>query len=103
MPSVFIAAHVDYMRTVRILPTGPETMDITVEWLFPKDTLVDESLNLENVFEFGKLVLNQDGRVSELNQKGIKARSFKEGVLMPEEHYVKAFHDWVRTCMKEVD
>ena len=103
LPSVFIAAHVDYMRTVRILPTGPETTHISVEWLFPAETLEDKSLDLENVIEFGKRVLLQDGQISELNQRGIKAHAFKEGVLMPEEHYVKGFQDWVRTQMEGID
>ena len=96
LPSVFIAAHVDYMRTVRIIPTGPETTELEVEWLFDKNTLAKPEFDLENITEFGKLVLRQDAEVSELNQLGIRSKSFTEGVLMPEEHHVKGFQDWVR-------
>ena len=96
LPSVFIAAHVDYMRTVRILPLGPEETDIEVEWLFLPETMNKNSFDLEDITEFGKLVLMQDARASELNQQGIRSKKFTEGVLMPEEHHVKNFQDWVR-------
>ena len=96
LPSVFIAAHVDYMRTVRILPLGPEETEITVEWLFLPEQLEDQNFDLENITDFAKLVMLQDADASELNQKGIKSKKYKQGVLMPEEHYVKAFQDWIR-------
>ncbi|MFT5506813.1 MAG: Rieske 2Fe-2S family protein, partial [Gammaproteobacteria bacterium] len=96
LPTVFIAAHVDYMRSVRVLPVGPEQTELAVEWLFHPETMKRPDFNLEDITEFGKLVLHQDAKASELNQKGIHSRQFSEGVLMPEEHHVKGFQDWVR-------
>ena len=96
LPSVFIAAHVDYMRTVRILPTGPEETAIDVEWLFPPESLTTEGFDIDDITEFAKLVMQQDAEASELNQRGLQALPFEQGVLMPEEHYVKMFQDWVR-------
>ena len=40
--------------------------------------------------------MQQDAEASELNQQGLHARKFEQGVLMPEEHHVKASQDWVR-------
>jgi Rieske 2Fe-2S family protein len=97
LPTVFIAAHVDYMRSVRINPIGPEETELEVEWLFHPETINQADFNLEDITEFGKLVLQQDAKASELNQKGIHSLQFIEGVLMPEEHHVKGFQDWVRT------
>lgn len=96
LPSVFIACHADYMRTVRILPLGPEQTAIEVEWLFQPETLARDDFDLEDVTEFAILVMMQDAAASELNQQGLHARRFEQGVLMPEEHYVKDFQDWVR-------
>jgi glycine betaine catabolism A len=96
LPTVFIAAHVDYMRSVRVLPIGPEETELEVEWLFHSETMNQPDFNLEDITDFGKLVLHQDAKASELNQKGIHSRQFSEGVLMPEEHHVKGFQDWVR-------
>ena len=51
---------------------------------------------MADITEFTKLVMQQDAEASELNQQGMHARRFEQGVLMPEEHYVKGFQDWVR-------
>ena len=101
MPSVFIAAHVDYMRTVRMLPLGPEKTALEVEWRFPPESLAAENFDLDDVTEFAKLVMRQDAVASELNQQGVRALPFEQGILIPEEHYVKAFQDWVRQRLDE--
>ncbi|MDH5354163.1 MAG: aromatic ring-hydroxylating dioxygenase subunit alpha, partial [Gammaproteobacteria bacterium] len=103
LPSVFIAAHVDYMRTVRILPLGPEQTEIEVEWLFPQETLDRDDFDLADITDFAILVMQQDAVASELNQQGIHSIKFKQGVLMPEEHYVKGFQDWVRAQLVPID
>lgn len=99
LPSVFIAAHVDYMRTVRILPLSVDETEIEVEWLFSPEVLADPDFDKSNIVDFAKIVMEQDATASELNQKGMHSQKYDHGVLMPEEHYVKAFHDWVRTQM----
>ena len=43
----------------------------------------------------------QDAEASELNQQGVGALPFEQGVLMPEEHHVKAFQDWVRQRLRD--
>ena len=96
LPSMFIACHADYMRTVRILPLGPEQTEIEVEWLFPPETLARDDFDLADVTDFAILVMQQDAEASELNQQGLHARGLEHGVLMPEEHYVRDFQDWVR-------
>ncbi len=100
LPSVFIAAHVDYMRSVRILPIGPEQTEIEVEWLFLPEALEDKNFGLENITEFAIQVMQEDAHASQINQAGIRSRKFEYGVLMPEEHYVKQFQDWVKSQMK---
>ena len=52
-----------------------------------------------NIVDFAVLVMEQDAAASELNQKGLRSQKYRHGVLMPEEHYVKAFHDWVTSAM----
>ena len=96
LPSVFIACHADYMRTVRILPLGPEQTEIEVEWLFQRQTLERDDFDMADITDFAILVMQQDAEASELNQQGLHSRCFEQGVLMPEEHHVKGFQDWVR-------
>ncbi len=99
LPSVFIASHADYMRIVRILPTGPEETDLEVEWLFAQSTLDDPAFDLSRVVDFAVTVLEQDAAASELNQKGLRSIRHDHGVLMPEEHHVHRFQTWVRQAM----
>jgi len=84
------------MRIVRVLPKGPTQTEITAEWLFEEATLNDPDYDMSNVVDFATLVMEQDGYACELNQQGLCARPFSEGVLMPEEYLLKRFHDWVR-------
>lgn len=88
------------MRIVRLLPLGPEETEIQAEWLFPAETLEDRSFDLANVVDFATLVLEQDVGASEINQQGLHAIRHAHGVLMPEEHYVKTFHDWYHDAME---
>ncbi len=94
LPSVFIVAHVDYVRVVRVRPLGPELTELHAEWLFPADTLEHRDFDLENVTSFPTLVLDQDAEACEMNQQGLHSRAHAHGVLMAEEHYIKQFYDW---------
>jgi len=98
-PGMFIGAYLDHVRIVRILPLGPEETEITAEWLLPVETAEDPAYDRSKIVDFAILVMGQDAWASELNQRGLHAKPFKQGVLMPEEHWVKSFHDWVRAAL----
>jgi len=99
-PSIFIAAHIDYIRIVRLLPLGPEKTEMRVEWLFSEETLADKSIDIVKAASFAKMVMQQDAFVSELNQKGLHCIQHKHGVLMAEEYDVLTFQNWVREQLK---
>ena len=98
-PSVFIAGYPDHVRIVRLMPLGPERMDLTAEWLFRPETLADPAYDIAKVVDFAVLVMEQDARACALNQQGLHAAPLKQGVLMPEEYILKRFHDWVRASL----
>ena len=101
MPSVFIAHHMDYVRSVQITPLSPEEMQITAQWLFHPDTLAHSDFDMARITDFATLVLDQDGDACELNQAGLRSHSFRQGVLMQEEYEVFLFQDWVRRELGE--
>lgn len=101
VPSVFIAHHADYVRSVKITALTAETMALDVDWLFHPQMLADPSFDISKIVEFGTLVLDQDGAASELNQAGMASEAFERGVLMQEEYEVFLFQDWVREQMGE--
>ncbi len=101
VPSVFIAAHLDYVRAVRLLPTGPEEMEIRAEWLFDPEMLARPGFDMKRITDFATLVMDQDGAACEMNQRGLRAEPFERGVLMQEEYEVFLFQDWVRGQLGE--
>jgi Rieske 2Fe-2S family protein len=97
VPSVFIVAHVDYVRVVRLRPLGPELTHMSIEFLFLPETLTDPRHNLMSAVEFTDIVMSEDAGICELNQRGLHALPHAQGVLMPEEYALRQFHDWVRS------
>lgn len=100
--SFFIVAHPDYVRSVRILPRGPENVELTVDWLLPPGVAERYPEELERMCALGRLVVAQDGRACELNQLGLRSRRHRAGVLMPQEESLHEFHEWLRSRLAEV-
>lgn len=93
---MFIVGHVDYVRTVRLVPLGSEQTELTAEWLFSSETLADPTADIDNIVAFGRQVLEEDADICEINQKGLRSMRHKAGMLMPEEYELHRFHNWVR-------
>jgi Rieske 2Fe-2S family protein len=85
----------------RVLPTGPESIELQVEWMFHPEALTDPEYDISNVTEFLKQVLTEDGEACELAQAGMHSGPMKQGVLMPEEYDVKAYRDWVLAALED--
>ena len=96
LPSHYLVAHVDYVRSSRLLPLGPEETEIEVEWLFPRETLEDPKVDIRSVCDFSAQVLAEDAAACELNQRGLRAAPHSRGMLMPEEYDVFQLHEWLR-------
>jgi glycine betaine catabolism A len=95
LPSMFMVAHLDYVRTVRVRPLAPQSTELRVEYLFSAETLAKPGFDLRNIVDFANTVLSEDAEVCELNQRGLHAAPHVAGVVMPEEYVVRQFHDWV--------
>ena len=99
-PSMYVVAHVDYVRSVRIVPLGPERTRLVAEWHFSPETLALPGFDPASVAAFAKIVLDQDGAAAEMNQRGMRSPAFKAARLMPEEYDIHRFHQWVRAEME---
>jgi Rieske 2Fe-2S family protein len=97
LPGLMLIANLDYARVHRIRPLDVAMTEVEMSWLFPPETLADGSVDIMNNVAIGKLVLEQDARVCEINQAGLSSLRHEAGVLLPEEHLVKRFQDWVKT------
>jgi Rieske 2Fe-2S family protein len=95
-PTLFLVAHVDYVRTVGVLPLGPEETGLTVDWYVHRELLDHPALDVETLVAFGSQVVREDARVCELNQAGIRCDRHAGGVLLQLEDHVYEFEQWVR-------
>jgi Rieske 2Fe-2S family protein len=99
-PSAYVVAHVDYVRSVRIVPLAPERTQLVAEWHFPPETLAQSGFDAARVAAFATLVMQQDGAASEMNQRGMRSPAFRAARLMPEEYEIHCFHAWVLNQME---
>jgi Rieske 2Fe-2S family protein len=93
-------AHIDYVRSVRVVPLGPERTKLIAEWHFSPETLAQPGFDPAEVAAFAKIVMVQDGEASEMNQRGMRSPAFKAARLMPEEYDIHRFHEWIRSEME---
>lgn len=99
-PSAYVVAHVDYVRSVRVEPLGPERTRLVAEWHFTSQTLAQPGFDAARIAEFAKIVMRQDGAAAEMNQRGMHSPAFTAARLMPEEYEIHRFHQW-RTAQME--
>lgn len=100
-PTMYVVAHVDYVRAVTMRPLGPERMEIKAQWLFQPSTLAHPGFDLEDVTGFATIVMKQDADASEMNQRGLRSKAFAHGRLMPQEFDVYNFQQWVKRQFDE--
>ena len=94
-PSIYIVAHVDYVRAVNVIALGPEETLLRAQWLFLPQTAQQPDFDLADVTDFATQVMLEDGQACELNQRGLRSSKFTQGRLMPEEFDVYGFQQWV--------
>jgi phenylpropionate dioxygenase-like ring-hydroxylating dioxygenase large terminal subunit len=97
VPSVFIVAHVDYIRVVQLLPLAPERTHMSIEFLVLPETLKNPTHDIMKAVEFTNIVMSEDAQICEVNQRGLHAVAHDRGVLMPEEYAIRQLQDWVRS------
>jgi Rieske 2Fe-2S family protein len=100
--SMYVVAHPDYVRSVRVVPTGPESIELVVDWLLPEATEISKP-DLDRICDLARLVIQQDGDVCELNQRGLRSRSHTEGVLVAQEYELWQFHEHIRAKLARAD
>jgi Rieske 2Fe-2S family protein len=100
-PSAFVVAHVDYVRLARMLPRGPERMELAMDWLFDPEVLARDDFDRAHAAALGERVMEQDARVCERNQEGLHCAPHGRGVLLPQEYAVLEFQRWIRQGLGE--
>ena len=75
---------------------------VECDWLFVSH-VVDEGRDLSASVELFDLVNRQDFEACERCQPGMSSRAYANGgVLVPSEHHIGAFHDWVQEIIPNI-
>jgi Rieske 2Fe-2S family protein len=101
-----LVVHVAAERGVGKAPTdrsralAPERTRLIAEWHFSPQTLAQPGFDAGTVAAFAKIVMEQDGEASEMNQRGMRSPAFRAARLMPEEYEIHRFQEWVLNEME---
>lgn len=93
-PSLSLDITSDVVIASITLPAGPERTVSTNYYLFRPETIADPSFDPSEVVEFSKLVDDQDTRVCEIAQAGVRSRGFANGGVLPSlDRYLSDFKE----------
>lgn len=94
-PQVFVNLVPDHVILHRMFPLAADRTIVECDWLFLGD-VVDSGRDLGPSVELFHRVNVQDFEACERCQPAMNSRAYAEGgVLVPSEHHIGAFHDWV--------
>ncbi|XVX20133.1 aromatic ring-hydroxylating oxygenase subunit alpha [Actinomycetota bacterium] len=94
-PQVFINLVPDHVIIHRMFPLAADHTIVEVDWLY-LPSVIESGADLSKSVELFHRVNSQDFDACERTQLGMGSRSYRDGgVLVPSEHHIGAFHDWV--------
>ncbi|GLW32822.1 aromatic ring-hydroxylating oxygenase subunit alpha [Actinoplanes regularis] len=95
-PQVFVNLVPDHAILHRMYPLAADHTVVECDWLFRPD-VVAGGADLDPSVELFDRVNRQDFDACERCQPGMSSRAYADGgVLVPSEHHIAGFHQWVR-------
>jgi Rieske 2Fe-2S family protein len=99
-PQVFVNLVPDHVIIHRMYPLAVDRTIVECDWLYHPD-VVASGADLSLSVELFHRVNEQDFDACERTQPGMSSRAYgKGGVLVPSEHHISAFHDWVNQRLR---
>ena len=97
-PSLFIRSHPDFVHTQRLLPTGPNTLQLTWDFLFEPETMARDDFDPKRAYELWQITNLQDAQNVEWQQAGIEGgrRVHNRSVFSIQEPGPNAFNQWIQ-------
>jgi len=95
-PQVFVNLVPDHVILHRMFPLSPSRTVVECDWLYVPEVLAG-GRDVSHSVELFHRVNQQDFDACERCQLATDSRVYADGgVLVPSEHHIAAFHDWVR-------
>ncbi len=96
-PTVFINLVPDHVIVHRMFPLAADRTIVECDWLYSKD-VVATGKDVSRSVELFHRVNEQDFEACVRTQPAMSSRSYRNGgVLVPAEHHIGAFHDWLQS------
>jgi Rieske 2Fe-2S family protein len=87
----------DHVITLRIVPEAPARTTVACHWLFDPAAAGAEGFDPSDTMGLFDTVNRQDFAACERCQANMGSAAFAAGgALVPTEHHLEDFHDWVR-------
>ncbi|MEX5262330.1 aromatic ring-hydroxylating dioxygenase subunit alpha, partial [Kocuria sp. CPCC 205263] len=101
-PTVFINLVPDHVIIHRMFPMAPDHTIVECDWLY-LPTVVDSGKDVTASVELFHRVNQQDFDACERCQPAMNSKIYATGgVLVPSEHHIGAFHDWITDKIGDV-
>jgi glycine betaine catabolism A len=95
LPQVFLNLVPDHVIVHRMFPIAEDRTTVVCDWLFDPD-VVGDGKDVGPSVELFDRVNRQDFEACALTQLSMGSRAYRDGgVLVPSEHHIARFHDWV--------
>ncbi|HEX3788769.1 MAG TPA: aromatic ring-hydroxylating dioxygenase subunit alpha [Pseudonocardiaceae bacterium] len=95
-PQVFINLVPDHVILHRMFPLAADRTVVECDWLYAP-SVVTEGRDVDASVELFHRVNQQDFDACERCQPAMDSRAYRDGgVLVPAEHHIAEFHDWLR-------
>ncbi|OZM72276.1 2Fe-2S ferredoxin [Amycolatopsis antarctica] len=102
-PQVFVNLVPDHVIVHRMFPLAPDRTLVHCDWLYLPE-VVESGRDLSRSVELFHRVNQQDFEACERCQLAMDSRAYAGGgVLVPSEHHIGEFHDWVRDRVGDAD
>jgi Rieske 2Fe-2S family protein len=95
LPQVFLNLVPDHVIAHRMFPLAQDRTTVVCDWLFDAD-VISGGKDVGPSVELFDRVNRQDFEACELTQPSMGSRAYRDGgVLVPSEHHIAGFHDWI--------
>jgi Rieske 2Fe-2S family protein len=102
-PQVFINLVPDHVILHRMFPVAEDLTIVECDWLY-SPSVVASGKDVSHSVELFHRVNQQDFEACERCQPNMSSRLYRDGgVLVPSEHHIGAFHDWVKLVLGHSD
>ncbi|WP_280269519.1 aromatic ring-hydroxylating oxygenase subunit alpha [Nocardia wallacei] len=101
-PTVFVNLVPDHIIFHRMYPMAVDRTVVECDWLYTGD-VVAQGRDTSRSVELFHRVNEQDFAACERTQPAMSSRAYRRGgVLVPAEHHIAEFHEWVRERVGDV-